>query len=207
MMLCNFFILNMHNYYINIIILFKKDFRNQIKIKKWADFRKKTLFLFLVETRNSATPILDFFSSSQRRGKMEMSFTYTPSPSPQRLMRFDHGVLSSQFPLFTPRKHSHGGNSSLNGLRTPKSAPLVKASLSSSSMRRTLSSNWDVLENFSATSAPSLARFEELDTTNMLLRQRIIFLGSQVVSLSLSVKQDSDSWFLDQLCWIFLQLS
>ncbi|XP_022143418.1 ATP-dependent Clp protease proteolytic subunit 3, chloroplastic [Momordica charantia] len=111
---------------------------------------------------------------------MEMSFTYTPSPSPQRLMRFDHGVLSSQFPLFTPRKHSHGGNSSLNGLRTPKSAPLVKASLSSSSMRRTLSSNWDVLENFSATSAPSLARFEELDTTNMLLRQRIIFLGSQV---------------------------
>ncbi|CAI9110609.1 OLC1v1010666C3 [Oldenlandia corymbosa var. corymbosa] len=42
----------------------------------------------------------------------------------------------------------------------------------------TISSNWDI-SNYSA--APSwLPRFEELDTTNMLLRQRIIFLGSQV---------------------------
>ncbi|EEF29744.1 ATP-dependent Clp protease proteolytic subunit 3, chloroplastic [Ricinus communis] len=48
--------------------------------------------------------------------------------------------------------------------------------------KETLSSNWDVA-NFSssfATSSPALPRFEELDTTNMLLRQRIIFLGSQV---------------------------
>lgn len=46
----------------------------------------------------------------------------------------------------------------------------------------TLSTNWD-LSNFSVsntTSAPRLPRFEELDATNMLLRQRIIFLGSQV---------------------------
>ncbi|XP_059293391.1 ATP-dependent Clp protease proteolytic subunit 3, chloroplastic [Lycium ferocissimum] len=42
----------------------------------------------------------------------------------------------------------------------------------------TLSGNWDVS---SYTKTPSwLPRFEELDTTNMLLRQRIIFLGSQV---------------------------
>ncbi|XP_031117626.1 ATP-dependent Clp protease proteolytic subunit 3, chloroplastic [Ipomoea triloba] len=47
-----------------------------------------------------------------------------------------------------------------------------------STARQTLSSNWDV---FNYTAAPAkLPRFEELDTTNMLLRQRIVFLGSQV---------------------------
>ncbi|CAK9317995.1 unnamed protein product [Citrullus colocynthis] len=111
---------------------------------------------------------------------MELSFTYAPSPSPHRLMRFDHGFLSSHFPISTPSKHSHGGNSTSNAFRTRNSVPVVKPSLNSSSLRRTLSSNWDVLDNYSASSAPSLPRFEELDTTNMLLRQRIIFLGSQV---------------------------
>ncbi|KAJ8748621.1 hypothetical protein K2173_007611 [Erythroxylum novogranatense] len=47
--------------------------------------------------------------------------------------------------------------------------------------RQTLSTNWDLTGLSSlASSAPVLPRFEELDTTNMLLRQRIIFLGSQV---------------------------
>ncbi|XP_050229733.1 ATP-dependent Clp protease proteolytic subunit 3, chloroplastic [Mercurialis annua] len=59
----------------------------------------------------------------------------------------------------------------------------IQAFNSNSTARRTLSSNWDVT-NFSslslANSAPALPRLEELDTTNMLLRQRIIFLGSQV---------------------------
>ncbi|GMH30612.1 hypothetical protein Nepgr_032455 [Nepenthes gracilis] len=41
---------------------------------------------------------------------------------------------------------------------------------------RTLSSNWDV----SGSVAPLLPRLEELDTTNMLLRQRIVFIGSQI---------------------------
>ncbi|KAI6670578.1 hypothetical protein NL676_005463 [Syzygium grande] len=57
-----------------------------------------------------------------------------------------------------------------------------------SAARPTLSSNWDVnggggggLSISSvAPTAPWLPKFEELDTTNMLLRQRIIFLGSQV---------------------------
>lgn len=49
------------------------------------------------------------------------------------------------------------------------------------SIRPTLSSNWLVSHDLSAkTASPSLPKFEELDTTNMLLRQRIVFLGSQV---------------------------
>ncbi|KAK8532280.1 hypothetical protein V6N12_053725 [Hibiscus sabdariffa] len=41
--------------------------------------------------------------------------------------------------------------------------------------------NWDVYGASPLTSAPAwLSRLDELDTTNMLLRQRIIFLGSQV---------------------------
>ncbi|KAE8708051.1 ATP-dependent Clp protease proteolytic subunit 1 [Hibiscus syriacus] len=56
----------------------------------------------------------------------------------------------------------------------------VKASRSSFP-KATVSSDWDVSGVSPLTSAPAwLPRFEELDTTNMLLRQRIIFLGSQV---------------------------
>ncbi|PRQ59619.1 putative endopeptidase Clp [Rosa chinensis] len=59
-----------------------------------------------------------------------------------------------------------------------KGVGLVKAS---SPTRPTLSSNWDFqFVATTTTSAPRVPRFEELDTTNMLLRQRIIFLGSQV---------------------------
>ncbi|GAU32772.1 hypothetical protein TSUD_323410 [Trifolium subterraneum] len=50
-----------------------------------------------------------------------------------------------------------------------------------SSIKPTLSSNWLVSNDLSAkTASPWLPKFEELDTTNMLLRQRIVFLGSQV---------------------------
>lgn len=132
---------------------------------------------------------------------MELSFTYAPSPSPHKLKRFNHGVFTSHFTVSTPFNHSHGANSSSNAFRIRKSVPVVKASLNSSSLRHTLSGNWDVLDNYSASSAPSLARFEELDTTNMLLRQRIIFLGSQAISRTIS-------WFLNYfvllcgVCWI-----
>lgn len=44
--------------------------------------------------------------------------------------------------------------------------------------RRPLSEGWDLSGSVAGTSW--LPRFEELDTTNMLLRQRIVFLGSQV---------------------------
>ncbi|KAL0343407.1 UNVERIFIED_CONTAM: ATP-dependent Clp protease proteolytic subunit, chloroplastic [Sesamum angustifolium] len=52
-----------------------------------------------------------------------------------------------------------------------------KGSLSVKALNQSLSSSWDV-SNYAAPSW--LPRFEELDTTNMLLRQRIIFLGSQI---------------------------
>ncbi|KAL7190769.1 hypothetical protein ACSBR2_022947 [Camellia fascicularis] len=58
----------------------------------------------------------------------------------------------------------------------------IKASAKNfSTTRHTVSSNWDV-SNYAAPAW--LPRFEDLDTTNMLLRQRIIFLGSQVDDVS-----------------------
>ncbi|OVA18939.1 ClpP [Macleaya cordata] len=60
--------------------------------------------------------------------------------------------------------------------RKPISVKAIKSS-SSSGRRITLSTDWKLSE----LSVPnSMPKFEELDTTNMLLRQRIIFLGSQV---------------------------
>ncbi|KAI4367026.1 hypothetical protein MLD38_022811 [Melastoma candidum] len=60
----------------------------------------------------------------------------------------------------------------------------VKSLLNDSTSRRTLSSGWNTSGNEALSSVtpnvPWLPRFEELDTTNMLLRQRIIFLGAQV---------------------------
>lgn len=53
------------------------------------------------------------------------------------------------------------------------------------SANQSLASNWDV-SNL-ATGPSWLPRFEELDTTNMLLRQRIVFLGSQVLTLPLPI--------------------
>ncbi|XP_065848626.1 ATP-dependent Clp protease proteolytic subunit 3, chloroplastic [Euphorbia lathyris] len=50
------------------------------------------------------------------------------------------------------------------------------------SRRQTLSGNWEI-PNFSSL-ASSPPKIEELDTTNVLLRQRIIFLGSQVDDLT-----------------------
>jgi ATP-dependent Clp protease protease subunit len=79
-------------------------------------------------------------------------------------------------------------NNPLCRSRRTKHKPIcVKAtnnsSSSSSSLRQTLASNWDLSDLNCAAAAspvPYLPRFEELDTTNMLLRQRIVFLGSQV---------------------------
>ncbi|KAG6394339.1 hypothetical protein SASPL_144923 [Salvia splendens] len=52
-----------------------------------------------------------------------------------------------------------------------------RGNLSAKASKQSISSQWDV-SNYAAPSW--LPRFEELDTTNMLLRQRIIFLGSQI---------------------------
>jgi ATP-dependent Clp protease protease subunit len=105
---------------------------------------------------------------------MEMSLTYAASPS--KSMCFNHGVLHPQFPIVTINKNTTTG---IGGRRRRKPVSTIKA-LKSSSSKQTLSTNWDVSQDSSVTSAPWLPRFEELDTTNMLLRQRIIFLGSQV---------------------------
>uniref|UniRef100_A0A5B7C7U5 ATP-dependent Clp protease proteolytic subunit n=1 Tax=Davidia involucrata TaxID=16924 RepID=A0A5B7C7U5_DAVIN len=105
--------------------------------------------------------------------------TFTTASAPSRPTSFTNhgGVVFKQFqtnhhsliPTTTTNMNSHGKRRPLSVKALKKSFPTI---------RQTLSSNWDV-SNFSA-SATWLPRFEELDTTNMLLRQRIIFLGSQV---------------------------
>ncbi|KAH9603571.1 hypothetical protein KSS87_007119 [Heliosperma pusillum] len=66
---------------------------------------------------------------------------------------------------------------SLNSWNQTKRTNLHIKAIKSSFQTPTLSSNWEIE---GTTSAPWLPKFEELDTTNMLLRQRIIFLGSQI---------------------------
>ncbi|KNA19573.1 hypothetical protein SOVF_060310 [Spinacia oleracea] len=103
---------------------------------------------------------------------MEMSsltFTTPSSSTTKPLSFFNHGL--KQLKPSTPSFFS--GTNSWNQNRSRITH--VKA-LKGSIERNTLSSNWE----FSATAAPRLPRFEELDITNMLLRQRIIFLGSQI---------------------------
>lgn len=65
------------------------------------------------------------------------------------------------------------------------SAPKEAARASAvAAARRTLSSGWNLSRLSAARPAARKARLEELDTSNMLLRQRIIFLGSPVDDLS-----------------------
>lgn len=114
---------------------------------------------------------------------MEMSLAYGVSVS--RALCFKHGVLRIQLPILTTEKsstsnHNHRNSHSIaHGSKKKISA--IKALKTTSSARRTLSNNWDVSQDISSViSTPRLPRLEDLDTTNMLLRQRIIFLGSQV---------------------------
>lgn len=106
-----------------------------------------------------------------------LTFTAAPSIIPSR-----------SFCLIKSQLNNLGTNYSCsNGLerRARKTTkPLLNYSCSnrkSTVTSSTLSSNWDVCND----SSPSwMPRFEELDTTNMLLRQRIVFLGSQVDDVS-----------------------
>ncbi|KAL5743400.1 hypothetical protein ACOSQ2_026516 [Xanthoceras sorbifolium] len=114
---------------------------------------------------------------------MEMSLTCAAVSSVSKPLCFSNQALL--------KKHFVTSNDN----RSPTACQNANTSTSTSSRRRpicvkasgqTLSTNWDV-SSFSVdnnTSAPWLPRFEELDTTNMLLRQRIIFLGSQVDDLT-----------------------
>nr|DAD35622.1 TPA_asm: hypothetical protein HUJ06_006262 [Nelumbo nucifera] len=94
---------------------------------------------------------------------MENALMFTTSPS--RPVCFPHGVFT-QF-KFNPITQT-----------TPRRQPISIKAIKSS--RRTLSTDW----NISNSAAPWLPKFEELDATNMLLRQRIVFLGSQVDNMT-----------------------
>ncbi|CAO2817263.1 unnamed protein product [Amaranthus hypochondriacus] len=106
---------------------------------------------------------------------MEMStLTFTTQSSSTPLNFFNHGLNLKQLKPSTPATISRTNTFySLN--QTRKRSVQVKA-FNGSFEHQILSSNWEI----TGTTAPYLPRFEELDTTNMLLRQRIIFLGSQI---------------------------
>ncbi|KAK9271552.1 hypothetical protein L1049_001912 [Liquidambar formosana] len=115
---------------------------------------------------------------------MEMGFTFTASAS--RPLSLNHGgrlvfkqSQTNRHPSFLPTTTT--ATTSLNGEGRRSKRMSVNALEGSS--RQTLSTNWDLCSNY-ATSSPLLPRFEDLDTTNMLLRQRIVFLGSQVDDMS-----------------------
>lgn len=131
----------------------------------------------------------------------------TCAASPSRSMCLNHVVLQPPFPIVAIKRNISGlSNISGSGKRiTRKSASTIKA-LNGSSSKQTLSSNWDVSQDYSASSSPWQPRFEELDTANTLLRQRIIFLGSQV-SFFLS-HQNRESWvFILLIFWISYWIS
>ncbi|KAI9127815.1 hypothetical protein K1719_000808 [Acacia pycnantha] len=111
---------------------------------------------------------------------MEVSVTYATSNS--RPMCFNRGLLPSQIRSFTAIRTTDSIATGRNSKGRRKSISVANAFNGFTSPGHTLSSNWDVdlCQNRSATPAQLLPRFEELDTTNMLLRQRIVFLGSPV---------------------------
>lgn len=61
-----------------------------------------------------------------------------------------------------------------------RATPRAAVGASAAATRRTLSSGWDLSGLSAARPAARKARLEDLDTANMLLRQRIVFLGSPV---------------------------
>ncbi|KAK7340904.1 hypothetical protein VNO77_21621 [Canavalia gladiata] len=98
---------------------------------------------------------------------MEVSLASTSCmPLSFKLKLKKHSLFHSQIPILTASSNS----------RRTKPLFIVNSS------RRTLSSNWVVSQSDVSASiaSPWLPSFEDLDTTNMLLRQRIVFLGSQV---------------------------
>ncbi|GAB4827947.1 ATP-dependent Clp protease proteolytic subunit 3 [Ancistrocladus abbreviatus] len=111
------------------------------------------------------------------------SLTFMPSSSSATPLSFFDNQLKTNQPLIFPRingtsKVSNVWHKSTSGAGRPMSICLK--SFNGSITRPTLSSNWDV----SGSVAPSLPKLEELDSTNMLLRQRIIFVGSQIDDMS-----------------------
>ncbi|CAL1405816.1 unnamed protein product [Linum trigynum] len=99
----------------------------------------------------------------------------------------NHAFVRQQFPSPSSTRNGKSSTKGYNcGSRNSVSVKALNSSSRSSiTNRRTLSSNWDTVDFSSgAATAPRMPRFEELDTTNMLLRQRIVFLGSEVDDMS-----------------------
>ncbi|GLU10704.1 hypothetical protein SLE2022_274900 [Rubroshorea leprosula] len=105
---------------------------------------------------------------------MEMSLANLVAPHTKPMC-----LVQKQFVFLNNRNRDAIG--STGWTRSRRRTPTCVLGAKSSQVRRqTLSSKWDVPDFSATTSSPWLPRFEELDTTNMLLRQRIVFLGGQV---------------------------
>ncbi|KAJ8442456.1 hypothetical protein Cgig2_022339 [Carnegiea gigantea] len=106
---------------------------------------------------------------------MEMSscLAFTGPSSSTPVTFFNHG--STHFKPHSPSVPLTNPCGSWN--QTRRRSLQVKA-LEGSVVRQTLSSNWDL--SAAVKPSPLFPRFDDVDTTSMLLRQRIVFLGSQV---------------------------
>uniref|UniRef100_K3XN06 ATP-dependent Clp protease proteolytic subunit n=1 Tax=Setaria italica TaxID=4555 RepID=K3XN06_SETIT len=71
-------------------------------------------------------------------------------------------------------------SSSADRRKAPRAVAVRASAATAAAARRSLSAGWDPSGRSAARPAARKARLEELDTTNMLLRQRIVFLGSPV---------------------------
>ncbi|EYU41319.1 hypothetical protein ABFS82_12G027400 [Erythranthe guttata] len=99
-----------------------------------------------------------------------LTFTASSSAHPAALLR-------RSATIFTPPRDSFRQFSTTSKISNGKKSSRKIGNFSVKASNNSLSSNWEV-SNYAAPAW--LPRFEELDTTNMLLRQRIIFLGSQI---------------------------
>lgn len=141
------------------------------KFSKLRRIQSRTPILFL-QRSNSSTKIY----RDMERGCL--TFAAASSTPPAAAFRRRQAPSLRQSPDRLPQlfRISAANFSSFN-----QNTDIGRANLSAKALKQSLSSNWDVCNS----APPSwLPRFEELDTTNMLLRQRIIFLGTQV-SLSI----------------------
>lgn len=119
------------------------------------------------QTKTILHPFVGIVAKTKKK-KMEVSLSSTCIPlsfkSNSTFSKHNNNIFHSQIPTLN--------------VSTKHRTTICNA------IKPTLSSNWLVSHDLSAkTASPWLPNFEELDITNMLLRQRILFLGSQVMNL------------------------
>nr|CAD1823376.1 unnamed protein product [Ananas comosus var. bracteatus] len=91
-------------------------------------------------------------------------------------------LLPSHGRCFSRRSSAPAAGASASFGRRRARGGAVRASAKVLGTRRTLTAGWDMAKSLAGGSW--MPRFEELDTTNMLLRQRIVFLASQVDTMT-----------------------